>query len=217
MEQPEPVSVPLFPLGTVLFPGVPLPLHIFEERYRLMIGECLEQERAFGVALIKQGKEVGGPATPFDVGTMARITHSLRREDGRMDIVAVGARRFRLIETLQSRPYLQGKVQYLDEPPGDDPDRRAEQVREEFVRHVRLASGLRNEWVRGLDLPDDAIALSYTIAYLLKAPPSFKQMLLEAPDARSRLDHELRLLQQLDKQLRRRLEGQSPFFGPALN
>ena len=72
------LELPIFPLGTVLFPGMPLPLHIFEERYKRMIGRCLDGDRAFGVTLLKSGREVGGPAIPHEVGTIARIVQAGR-------------------------------------------------------------------------------------------------------------------------------------------
>ena len=101
---PQGELLPLFPLQTVLYPGMPLPLHIFEERYRQMIDKCLEHDAPFGVTLIKKGVEVGGPAEPFDVGTSARIVEASRREDGQMDLMAQGVHRFRILETLQDRP-----------------------------------------------------------------------------------------------------------------
>lgn len=215
--QPQGDILPLFPLRTVLYPGMPLPLHIFEERYRLMIGECLEHDAPFGVSLIRKGAEVGGPAVTFDVGTSARIVQSSRREDGRMDLMCQGVRRFRIVETFQDRPYLRGRIVFLDEPAGDEADLFGPMVHAAFRDNVRLASGLRNEWVRDVRLPEEPGALSYAVAYLLDAHHSFKQMLLEAATTRSRLEHELRLLTQQNQTLRRRLEGQSPFFGAALN
>ena len=78
------IELPLFPLNVVLFPGMSLPLHIFEERYKAMIGACSEHDTPFGVLLIKEGQEVGDPAEPFQVGTTARITEVQQLEDGRM-------------------------------------------------------------------------------------------------------------------------------------
>jgi len=134
-----------------------------------------------------------------------------------MDLMCQGVRRFRIIETLQDRPYLRGRIEYLDEPLGEQAEAFRVEVRAAFRDNVRLASGLRNEWVRDVALPVEPIALSYAVAYLLEAHNSFKQMLLEADTTRSRLGHELRLLTHQNATLRRRLEGQSPFFGAALN
>src|SRR5438046_1437349 len=97
----ETLLLPLFPLNTVLFPGMPLRLHIFEERYRLMIGECVERKQPFGVVLIKAGREVGEPAEPRGVGTTALIAAMSRMDDGRMNLVAVGQERFRIDELRQ--------------------------------------------------------------------------------------------------------------------
>ena len=89
-------TIPLFPLNVVLFPGGFLPLHIFEERYKLMIQRCLDDESEFGVVLIKSGLEVGGNAEPHAVGTAARIVNVKKEEDGRMNIMVTGRERFRI-------------------------------------------------------------------------------------------------------------------------
>src|SRR5438045_9705996 len=96
----------LFPLNTVLFPGMPLPLHIFEERYKLMIGRCIEEERPFGVVLIQSGPEVGGPAVPHLVGTTAHIAAVKHADDGRMNLIAIGQERFQILEVVRQAPYL---------------------------------------------------------------------------------------------------------------
>ncbi len=105
--------LPLFPLGVVLFPGMALPLHVFEERYRLMMAACLETDRSFGVTLIKEGQEVGDPAVPFDVGTLAHIAKIQRLPDGRMNLIAVGQQRFRIIDEPRPIPYLVAQVRML--------------------------------------------------------------------------------------------------------
>ena len=115
------ISLPLFPLNLVLFPGMPLPLHIFEERYKAMIGQCLDTEQPFGVLLIKEGLEVGEPADPFMIGTSARIVRVEQLDDGRMNMLTQGERRFQVMEITQKVPHLVGQIQYLDEEPGDTP------------------------------------------------------------------------------------------------
>jgi len=100
----------LFPLQTVLFPGMRLPIHVFEDRYRLMIRECIEEDAPFGVLLIKSGSEVGGPAVPHDLGTTARILQVEYLEDGRMNIFTIGERRFRTIALNTTQPYLRGET-----------------------------------------------------------------------------------------------------------
>ena len=113
-------ELPLFPLNNVvLFPGMKLPLHIFEERYKEMIGRCSETDSPFGVLLIKEGQEVGETAEPFTVGATARIAEVQRLDDGRMNILTQGEQRFRVVEIIQEIPYLVGLVQLLEEETGD--------------------------------------------------------------------------------------------------
>ena len=90
------MKLPLFPLNTVLFPGAILPLHIFEERYKLMIARCIEERRPFGILLIRKGYEVGDTAEPFDVGTTAHIARVDELEEGKMNLVCLGGKRFRI-------------------------------------------------------------------------------------------------------------------------
>ena len=88
MSQPEELrQLSLFPLNVVLFPGMPMPLHIFEERYKAMIGECVNREEPFGIILIKEGQEVGGPADPVKIGTTARIAQVERLDEYRVNIM----------------------------------------------------------------------------------------------------------------------------------
>src|SRR5262245_9875227 len=104
-------ELPLFPLPTVLFPGMALPLHVFEERYKLMIGECARDSRPCGVVLIKSGPEVGGDAVTYPVGTTAHITQIEKLNDGRMNIATLGYNRFRIQSTHREKPYLTGIVE----------------------------------------------------------------------------------------------------------
>src|SRR4051812_11668081 len=141
------MELPLFPLHAVLFPGVALPLHIFEERYRSMVGRCIEAAEPFGVVLIKDGREVGDAHVSLaQVGTTAIIRQAGRHPDGRLDIVTVGGRRFRIDELYDDRePYLVGEVEILDEPIGerDEARRLARRVGSSFMRYLdRLAPTL---------------------------------------------------------------------------
>src|SRR5258708_15079392 len=106
-----PQELPLFPLGTVLFPGMALPLHIFEERYKLMISECVRESRPFGVVLIRSGRETGADAKLYEVGTTAHITQVERLGDGRMNIATLGYNRFRITGTQRTKPYITGLVE----------------------------------------------------------------------------------------------------------
>lgn len=136
------MDLPLFPLHTVLCPGVALPIHVFEERYRVMVGRCIDRGEPFGVVLIKQGREAGPlPGRIARVGTTALIREAGRYPDGRYDLMTVGGRRFRIddMET-GAEPYLTADVGYLDEPVGDALAARglSDHVSERFLRYLEL-------------------------------------------------------------------------------
>src|SRR5216683_4389724 len=117
-------TLPLFPLGTVLYPGLLLPLHIFEERYRQLVRDLLEgpEPRRFGVIAIREGRETGadGVSALYEVGCTATLRQVSEHDDGRFDIVVVGTQRFRLGGLDHSRPYLQGETDLLAEDTGDE-------------------------------------------------------------------------------------------------
>ena len=136
------IEIPLFPLRSVLCPGVALPLHIFEERYRLMVDRCIERGEPFGVVLLRNGSEVG-PARGqvAAVGTTAAIRRAGTYPDGRLEILTVGQQRFRLegVDNV-SEPYLVGRVSLLDEPTGSEAlvADRAQQVGRRFIEYLEL-------------------------------------------------------------------------------
>ncbi len=135
-------EIPIFPLRSVLCPGVALPLHIFEERYRLMIARCIERGEPFGVVLLRDGTEVGPlRGQVAAVGTTAAIRRAGAYPDGRLDILTVGQQRFRLEDLDQvSEPYLLGRVSLLDEPTGPQAELRdlAGRVGQRFLDYLEL-------------------------------------------------------------------------------
>lgn len=170
----------LFPLGTVLFPGTVLPLHIFESRYKQMITRCLHLKQPFGVVLIKDGVEVGGRAEPHDVGTVAAIQHALRFEDGRMLLTTEGQQRFRINTIVQREPYLVANVELLPEHTTPESVVLAEHIRELYGKHrdaLTYATGTELPWE---ELPDDPVALGYQLAEQFHIVYESKQQLLEA-------------------------------------
>ena len=207
----------LFPLGVTLFPGIQMPLRIFEERYKTMIGECIEDSAPFGVVLIREGPEVGGPASPHRTGTTARITQVERLEDGRINLATVGERRFRIVDTVHELPYLKGTVQYLSEETGDIEEGELARARELFGEYLRGLAGLRGGWTRHADVPDDVGRLSYAIAHYLELPPIAKQRLLEIPLIGERLHFEIPLLEGATRKAREDLVKRNPYQGARLN
>jgi Lon protease-like protein len=160
------VLLPLFPLDLVLLPGTPLPLHIFEPRYKEMIGECLEQKKLFGV-IRAQEKDLA------DIGCTAEILAVTKTyTDGRMDIVTQGRERFEVLELSEDRSFLQGEVVYL----ADEPDKAST---EEVTRAVELHKQILALANAEQDLPDtDDTPLSYHLAGSLPLDLDFKQKML---------------------------------------
>lgn len=186
------MQIPLFPLRTVLFPGMALPLRVFEERYKVMARELLENGGVFGVLLIREGEEVGGDAMPFDVGTTARIERSVALDGGRYTLSARGVQRFRVRRMLAPRPYPFGEVELIDDAPGAPTPRLTaamETVRTTFPAYFRLALSLSDQWAKGLKLPSDPHRMVNYIAPWLQASEEVKQRLLEIEPATDRVAH----------------------------
>ena len=161
-----PPLLPLFPLDVVLFPGTPLPLHIFEPRYKEMIGECIEQKKLFGVIRVRENNLA-------DVGCTAEIVAVTKRyDDGRMDIVTQGRERFELLEVNQERAFLRGEVLYVS----DEPEQPTAQEREraiELHRDILALASAQQHLTDGNEPP-----LSYQLAGSLPLDLDFKQQLL---------------------------------------
>ncbi len=192
--------VPLFPLGAVLYPGLPLPLHIFEPRYRQLIRDLLDgpQPGRFGVIAIRKGRETGvdGISALYDIGCTATLRRVAAYDDGRFDVVAVGSQRFRLAGLDDSRPYLRAEVELLEESAGDRATAApvAEAVRRAFGGYVE-ALGQREGVETSLpELPDEPILLSYLVAGSMILDLPARQALLAEPDALRRLTAERALL-----------------------
>ena len=191
------MRLPLFPLNVVLFPGGYLPLHIFEERYRLMMRHCLDGDRRFGVVLISSGSEVGDPAAPETVGTIAVIDEVRTLDDGRMLIGTKGERRFRIVEIVEQLPYITAEVVPLedDDSPVVDENLIAE-VRQAAKQHIQMFMALRGEWIERPVLPTDPMQLRHTVGSQLQGEVIGKQGILEADDVSNALRLGLRLLQE---------------------
>jgi uncharacterized protein len=187
--------LPLFPLNVVLFPHMGLPLHVFEPRYQQMIGDCLEEGHSFGVVAIREGSETG-PATPYDVGTLAKIVRIDRLDDGRMNLLVMGASRFQIVGTANDRPYLRGQIRIIPEA-GDDPEataRLTEATAVSFRDYSNLLRELVGRQLDNAEPPMEPELLSYLIAAALNLQVPEKQSLLAEPRTDNRLLLEQRLL-----------------------
>jgi Lon protease-like protein len=193
--------LPLFPLGTVLFPGLVLPLHVFEERYRELVRDLLElpeEQRQFGVIAIREGHEVGSDGTKalYDVGCTAQVRQLESYPDGRYDLVTVGTRLFRLHELRTDRSYFTGEVEWLDDALGDAAEAQVldAAVRVAFADYLTALGEASNQQIQAPDLPDDPLVMSHLVAATVLLDLPDRQDLLEQPDGRTRLRRELSVL-----------------------
>ncbi|MFE3097170.1 LON peptidase substrate-binding domain-containing protein [Streptomyces sp. NPDC059248] len=215
--------LPLFPLNSVLFPGLVLPLNVFEERYRAMMRELLKtdesQPRRFAVVAIRDGHEVApsapgmpdptglperGPAAGFgddpirafhSMGCVADAATIREREDGSFEVLATGTTRVRLLSVSDDGPFLTAELEDVPEEAGDGAGALAEGVLRAFRTYQKRLAGARERTLTTpADLPDEPSVVSYLVAAAAVLDTPAKQRLLEAPDVAARLRDELRLL-----------------------
>jgi uncharacterized protein len=198
-------ELPLFPLGAVLFPGLVLPLHVFEERYRALVRDLLarpnDADREFGVVAIRRGWEVaestlakaGSDVALYEIGCTAQVRRVTERPDGTYDLVTVGRRRFEIARVVTDvTPYLQAEVRYLPERVGPEGD--AERLGPRVLAAFRAyLSGLSRE-ASSEQLPEDPVVLSHLVAATTVLTVADRQKLLAMPDTAARLRAELALL-----------------------
>lgn len=205
-------EMPLFPLNTVLFPGMVLPLHIFEPRYKLMIGQCIANNAPFGVVLIRDGVEVGGPAVPHDIGTSAYIRKVDQLSDGRMNIECVGYQRFKIHDILSTTPYMVGQIELI--PPVEDhaPDiaRLAKSLRDLLDGYLGLISQATGKMLPPDTIPEQSDALAYWVAIVAPLEKTDKQTLLECLDLSDLLKAEIALTRKETMLLKALLFSDSP-------
>jgi Lon protease-like protein len=188
-------TLPMFPLGMVLFPHGVLPLHVFEPRYRALTERCLADDAVFGVVLIERGSEVGGGDLRFDVGTTARIVQAGRLEDGRWVLVAVGEHRVRVENWLPDDPYPLAEVELLTDQGADHAGALVPDVSRALKRMLALRAEL-GEPVAGVDLTldHDPVRASFEACAIASLGPLDAQRLLEVDDTAERLAHLAALL-----------------------
>jgi len=195
-----PEMLPLFPLGAVLYPGMLLPLHIFEERYRQLVRDLLArpEPRRFGVIAIRKGRETGidGVHSLYEIGCTATLRRVDKLDDGRFHLVTVGTQRFRLLALDQTLPYLQGEIELLAEDVVDQaaaaPVVRALQVA--FRTYLDSLTERGGATIRIEDLPGDPVLLSFVVAATMVIDLPERQALLDEPDTVRRLGTERALL-----------------------
>ncbi len=198
-------EIPLFPLNVVLFPGMALPLHIFEPRYQQMTKKCLDTGAPIGVVLaLPEG--TAEHEVPAHVGTMARICDYQRLPDGRYNLLTIGTQRFEVIEVRYDHPYISGLVRPLKDQPADDmrmTDELAREGRNVLHEYLQLVLQLLGSDDFAIEMPEQAEDLSFLIASSLSCEDDEKQRLLEITSVSERLAAGLRLLRDEVEVLRR--------------
>ena len=186
----------LFPLRFVLFPGMPVSVQVFEPRYLTLVEECMASGEPFGIALIQDGPEVGGSATPHLVGTTAVIEEVTPLGDGRLALEVRGGRRFRIAHLIHDHPYLAAEVEYPVDELSDVPEALQSQVARNYEQMLRLRHTIQGSWSRDVTVPASAGALADAIgaAGLETIEQAPLQTLLETLDVRRRLERAADLL-----------------------
>jgi hypothetical protein len=192
--------LPLFPLGTVLYPGLVLPLNIFEQRYRQLVRDLLDgpEPRRFGVIAIREGRETGitGVSALYEVGCLAMVREVNELSDGRYELITVGTDRFKLHDIDDSQPYLRGQLELLPEESGEETEAQlvAIAVQRSFRAYLDVLATKGPATISVPELPDEPILLSYLVAASVIIDLPGRQALLAQPDALSRLNAERALL-----------------------
>ena len=177
----------------MLYPGLPIPLHVFEDRYRQMFKRILDTERRFGVVAIVKGRDVEAGAT-YHLDVRGRGGQGDRHADGRLDVVARGLSRFRIDGVTQAAPYIVAEVQRAPEATGEAAEQRTLTAGRLFTMYVATLLRMAGQQAEPIDVPDDPVAASYLVAAGLQVDLADKQRLLTIPSASERLAAEAALL-----------------------
>jgi uncharacterized protein len=213
--------LPLFPLSTVLFPGMRLPLHVFEERYRLLVAHLRAQPepRRFGVVAIRTGREVGadGITALHEVGCVAAVRQIAPHADGRFDLATVGTERFRLLRVDDSLPYYQGEIEPLEDEAvsgtGEAEAFAVSRVQAGFRAYLNVLADRGGGVINVADLPDEPLLLSYVVGAAMIIDLPERQSLLAASSALERLRLERSLLVREAAMFRATTSRPAPDYG----
>jgi len=183
------MEIPLFPLpNLVLFPNIVVPLHIFEDRYKLMINGCIDASDVFGIVLLRGSAENENEDTIHRVGVTARVVEIERLAEGRMDILCEGESRFRILRFTQETPYWKGSIQLFEDQDTPHPMQSIYEEVAALYRKVGELGGKISGSERGeLTLPESPVELSFMVSYVLDLDYDEKQKLLEMTSTTERL------------------------------
>ncbi|MGZ4106275.1 MAG: LON peptidase substrate-binding domain-containing protein [Tumebacillaceae bacterium] len=198
------LSIQLFPLQQPLYPHCTLPLHIFEQRYRTMIKMCVEHNVPFGVVQITTGVEVGGRATTYPIGTLAKIKHVTEFADGRMFITTEGTQRFQILQSGYDGECMTGRVELFEDEPFEQASLRSltDNLSRDFQKYWQLLATVMNRDLGRVELPSEPDVVSWLIPSVLHVPSEIKQAILQKRNVHERLEIEQELLEEEFEKLR---------------
>jgi len=196
------MEIPLFPLpNLVLFPHIVVPLHIFEERYKLLINGCLDTSDIFGLVLLRKDADEESEQTIHRVGVTVRIVEVERLDEGRMNILCEGENRFRIHRFTQQTPFWKGAVDLFEDKESRSTESLYEQVSELYRTVVNLTASLTGSQEAEVELPESPIDLSYMVSYVIDIDSEEKQKLLEMDSTPERLRMLLAHLSEVTRKL----------------
>jgi ATP-dependent Lon protease len=207
MSHPDQIEIPLFPLpNVVMFPGVNLPLHIFEDRYKEMVNTCIEDDSPFGIVLLSGEQET--PSSIQRVGVIARVAEVERLDDGRMNIMTAGEVRFRIARFTATEPAWRAEVELLEDQSesGGRVESLGRQLAELYLDAYRKGLELTGERPGEIELPESPVELSFMVPYVLDIGAEAKQALLESLSTHDRLVELIDYLKGANDRLSRQLE-----------
>ena len=186
-------TLPIFPLNTVLLPFETMPLRIFEKRYKKMLHDSLNDNSKIGIALIKSGNEVGGPAETYDIGTVAEIKSSERTDSDEYYLILEGIEKFLITRTVSDTPYITAEIKIIKEPYIESAidSHELSRAKLSFQNYINYLLNIQGEWKKTPPVPNDPIKLSYLIPQLLNLKLPEKQHFLEIPSSKERIDASL--------------------------
>jgi len=210
-------ELPLFPLPTVLFPGISMELNVRYPGQHAMLKEAVDRGSRLGIVLPKNVVPADDPVPWHSVGTLSSVADVRPSRGPRVFFSVLGEARFRVLEVLQRDPYPRATVEPITEPAGEVAAGLVEQVRDAFFAYLDARSALTGGWLHELTRRSESAALSYLVARYMEAVPAVKQTLLEIPGHADRLERELTLLAQ-ETELLRQMPRPRRFPGlPSLN
>ncbi|MBI9046948.1 MAG: LON peptidase substrate-binding domain-containing protein [Anaerolineaceae bacterium] len=191
-------DIPIFPLHTVLFPGMPMHLHIFEERYKAMVNYCLEKDSPFGIIMIRKGQEAyDNKIEPYDIGCTASIRDVEQLENGKMNISLAGLDRFIIRSLNREKAFLSAQVEFIELGGAADLDAKIPSIlRSDIIRYLKVTQYSRDRKIdpKNLRMPDIPEYALYLAVTLLSIPSYEKQNLLEMQQADEFTDEVFRII-----------------------